>query len=176
VSSGKRTQDDCEIVAQVPETLLTGANWRPAQYCHREEPMLTQVKLYGVYIVPKVDVQLSGSFRSVPGTDINANFVASNAYLAANSTLRRALSGGAANMTVQLLEPNSRYNERRNELDLRFGKVLRAGRHRSVLSVDLYNALNVNPIIAVNQAFASWLRPTEILNARVVKFSVQYDF
>jgi len=28
----------------------------------------------------------------------------------------------------------------------------------------------------VNQNFAAWMRPTEILNARLAKFSVQFDF
>jgi hypothetical protein len=30
--------------------------------------------------------------------------------------------------------------------------------------------------ITVNQSYASWLVPTEILNPRLVKFSVQFDF
>ena len=31
------------------------------------QPFLTQVKGYGVYLVPKIEVQISGSFRSIPG-------------------------------------------------------------------------------------------------------------
>ena len=75
--------------------------------------------------MPKIDVQMSGTFRSITETAINANFVATNAYLAANSTLGRPLSGDAPNITIALLEPNTKYLDRRNELDLRFGKVLR---------------------------------------------------
>ena len=79
------------------------ASWRPAQFCHRESPFLTQLKVYGVYLIPKMEVQISGSFRSIPGqnqqnppnNDVNVGFVATNAYLAANSTLGRPLSGGA---------------------------------------------------------------------------------
>jgi hypothetical protein len=61
-------------------------------------------------------------------------------------------------------------------LDLRFGKVLRWGRNRAVVSFDLFNALNSDAVVNTNQSFASYLRPTEILNARVAKFSVAYDF
>ena len=117
VSSGRTLEDNCEIVAKLPEMLnLTGAQasntpatpamWRPAQYCHRASPMLTQFKGYDVYTVPRIEVQLAGTFRSTPGNDINAAFAASNQFLATNSTLGRPLSGGAANLTVGLLSPN----------------------------------------------------------------------
>jgi hypothetical protein len=136
------------------------------------------MKLYGVYVIPRVDVQVAGSFRTVPGEANNANFVASNAYLAANSTLGRPLSGGAANMTVGISPPpeTTGYLARRNELDIRLGKVLRAGRTRSVVSVDIFNALNSDAPLTVNQIFTAWLAPTEILNARMAKISFQFDF
>jgi len=162
--------------AQASNTANTPAMWRPAQYCHRASPMLTQVKTYGVYTVPRIEVQLAGTFRSTPGNDINAAFAANNQYLTANSTLGRPLSGGTANLTVGLLAPIGRFVDRRNELDLRFGKILRAGKSRSVVSLDIYNALNTDALVNVNQNFAAWLRPTEILNARLAKFSVQFDF
>jgi hypothetical protein len=191
-STGKVMEDNCEIVAKLPEMNNQGAigggtpaSWRAAQYCHRESPFLTQFKAYGVYIIPRVDVQLSGSFRSIPGqtpatppnNDVNAAFVASNAFLATNSTLGRPLSGGVPSVTLQLLEPYTKYVDRRNELDMRFGKVFRMrGRSRAVVSLDLYNALNSDAVINVNQSFASYLRPIEILNARVAKVSVNFDF
>ncbi|MBI4263438.1 MAG: TonB-dependent receptor [Acidobacteria bacterium] len=174
-STGRTTEDDCEVVASLPEVNFTG-NQRPQQFCHRETPWLTQVKGYGVYTIPRIDVQVAGTLRSTKETAVNANFVASNAYLAANSTLGRALAGGASNMTVALLEPNTKYLDRRNELDLRFGKVVRAGRARAVISVDLYNALNTDAVLTANESFAVWLRPTEILSARLAKISLQLDF
>jgi hypothetical protein len=188
LSSGRTLEDNCEIVAKLPEMLDISARnntdpfgaapamTRPAQYCHRQTPMLTQFKLYGVYTIPKVELELAGTLRSMPGNEINAAFVATNPYLAASSTLGRALSGSAPNMTIGLLRPNSEFLERRNELDLRFGKVLRAGKSRSVVSLDIYNALNTDALINVNQSFAVWMRPTEILNARLAKISIRFDF
>ena len=49
-----------------------GAANRPAlqralQDRDRQSPYLTQFKLFGAYAIPKVDVQVSGTFRSVPG-------------------------------------------------------------------------------------------------------------
>jgi hypothetical protein len=175
LSTGKQTEDNCEIAAKLPE-LNSGTNQRPKEFCHREEPMLTQFKGYGIYTVPKINVQLSGTFRSTPGNSINANYTATNAYLAANSTLGRAIAGGGANITVAVLPPNTQYLDRRNELDVRFGKVLRFGRTRNVVSIDLYNALNSDATITVNQSYAAWLRPQSILNARLIKFSWALDF
>jgi hypothetical protein len=191
-STGKSLYDNCEIVAELPELNMATANqatfpvtsnnaWRPAQFCREASPFQTQMKMYGVYTVPVIDVQVAGTFRSTPGTPTNATLVANNAFLAANSTLGRPLAGGEANMTVQLIAPEetTMLIDRRNELDVRFGKVLRFGRTRSVVSLDVFNALNSGAIVSVNQAFASWLtmpRPTEILNPRLMKISWQFEF
>jgi hypothetical protein len=176
-SSGRTTTDNCAIRAALPELSVTS----PTSRCRQVEPFQTQFKGYAVYDVPVVRVQVSGTFRSTPGSDISANFTMNNAYLAANSTLGRALSGGGnANISVDLLEPNTRFNPRRTEIDLRFGKVLSFGRNRAVVSVDVFNATNSNVVLDQNDTFLltnpNWPTPEGILNARLVKFSLQYDF
>jgi hypothetical protein len=138
--------------------------------------MLTGVKALAMYIIPKVDVQVSGSFRSTPGTTLSVGYTATNAILASTSTLGRALAGNAQNIVIGIEEPNATFTERRNELDMRIGKVLRYGRTRSVVSLDIYNALNSDAMIVQNQAYASYLRPVEILNARLLKVSWNFDF
>jgi hypothetical protein len=177
VSSGKTAQDNCEIVAALPEMNDLGATgWRPAQFCNRSVAMLTQFNAYGVYTIPTIDVQVSGTFRSTPGTEVNAQFTATNAYLAANSTLGRPLAGGASNMTIRLVTPDQTFTDRRQELDMRFGKVLRFGKTRSVLSLDVFNMLNNDAVISANENYSAWLRPNSILNARLAKISVQFEF
>jgi hypothetical protein len=79
-------------------------------------------------------------------------------------------------MVIGIEQPNEAFTDRRNELDVRIGKVVRFANTRSVFSVDIFNALNSDAVITYNQAYASYLRPTEILNARLVKFSWQFDF
>jgi hypothetical protein len=95
-------------------------------------------------------------------------------------TLGRPLSGGAANVTVNLLAPDQMRGPRVNQLDLRVGKVLRlTGRQRATVSVDMFNALNADTVLAYNQAFTpggAWLVPTSVLTARTAKITVQYDF
>ena len=189
-STGRTMEDDCDIVTKVPEMLnVTGAvftaivlpagtptAWRAQQFCNRQTPWQTQFKTFGVYTIPKAEVQVSGTFRSIPGDTIRAVFNANNAYLAANSTLGRPLAGGAANIAIDLVAPYSVFLPRRNELDVRFGKILRLGRSKYVVSIDLYNALNTDVVVNANQNFAVWHRPTQILNASQVKFSVQFDY
>ena len=183
VSTGKTVEDDCEIVAGLPEALNIGGAgtgvpvaWHSADLCQRATPFLTNVKGYGVYLVPRLNVQVAATFRSVPGNATQAIFNANNAYLAANSTLGRPLAGGAANIAIALLERDTMYLDRRNELDLRFGYIIRAGRSRSVISLDLYNATNSSAVLNANQNFSAWLTPTAILNARLAKISLELDF
>jgi hypothetical protein len=47
------------------------------------------------------------------------------------------------------------------------------------VALDLYNALNGNPVESYNQAFiagGAWLTPTSILTARFAKITAQVDF
>jgi hypothetical protein len=184
LGTGKQIEDNCEVVAKLPEMLTLGAGVspgapaqsRPAQFCHREEPMLTGVKALAIYIIPKIDVQVSGSFRSTPGTSLSVGYTATNPILASSSTLGRPLAGTAQNVVLGIEVPNAEYTERRQELDMRIGKVVRVGTTRTVISMDLYNALNSNAMIGQSQAYATYLRPNEILNARLIKFSWAFDF
>ena len=116
--------------------------WLPAQWCDQAEPFLTNVRFLGTYILPRVDVLVSATYQSSPGPLVAANFVATNAYLAANSTLGRALAGAQPNMTINMVEPGSLFVERLNQLDFRVGKIIRYGRTRSTINLDIFNALN----------------------------------
>jgi hypothetical protein len=176
MSGGRTTMDNCELAAQLPESLFVNNVWTPLQYCHQQTNFLTQVKFIGTYTVPRVNVQISGAFQSLPGSEIPiaANYNAPNAEVA--PSLGRNLSGGNANVTVNLVEPGTMYGERRNQLDLRFGKILRYGRTRTTASLDVYNVANANPVLTENSSFAVWRRPTTILQARFVKFTLQFDF
>jgi hypothetical protein len=170
MSTGRLTTDNCEIVAKLPETTpLT-----PAAYCHVQEPWLFQLKAIGSYIVPKVDVQVSGTLQSVPGPPLQANFVVTSPVAA--PSLGRPLSGGTANVTVPILSPTEMYGDRRNQIDLRLAKVFRLDRTRLIAGVDIANLTNANPVLTQSAAFATWLRPQSILTARFAKLSVQLNF
>ena len=185
VSTGRTSTDSCQIVARLPELIagvglvapIPGAvatSATPQSYCHIDTPFLTQVKGLSSYTIPRIDVQLSGSFQSVPGPQVVGNYNAPNSVVA--PSLGRPLAGGAPNVTVNLVRPALRYGERMNQLDLRFGKVLKFGQTRSVVSLDLYNALNSNAVLTESNAYAIFRQPQVILLARFAKISLQFDF
>jgi len=205
-STGHTVADNCAVIAQVPEMLTNGpanAGGTAAagpqlarEFCHLAEPWLTNFKALVVYTIPKVDVQLAVTMRSVPGlTNTNgngaggvqpsglaANFVATNAYLATNSNLGRLLSGTTAptqNTTLQIVNPDTLYNDRDNQIDFRVGKVLKYRGLRSTINIDLYNLTNASTVFTANQAYALtnnvWLTPTSISNPRLAKISLTLD-
>jgi hypothetical protein len=170
-STGRTSTNSCEIRAKLPETALLNP------FCDTATPWLTQVKFLAAYTVPRIDVQVSGTVQNTPGPIANATFVASNALV--QPSLGRPLSGGAANVTVNLIEPSSLYANRINQVDLRIGKVLRFGRAKAAINLDMFNALNSSSVLAVNSAFGGttpWQRPQSILQARLLKISTQFDF
>jgi hypothetical protein len=166
----RTSTDNCEVLAALPET----AGGIPQQFCHVDTPFRTNLKFFSSYTVPRIDVQLSASVQSTSGPEILANYTATNAVVA--PSLGRNLSGGASNIVASIVEPGTMYGERLNQVDLRFGKILRLGRTRVNVSLDLYNALNANPVVVLNPAYATWQRPQEILNHRFAKIVTQLSF
>jgi hypothetical protein len=173
VSTGRASTNNCEVMAIVPEALGTAA----LQDCNVVEPFRTQVKAIAVYTVPKIQVQVAGTFQSIPGDLRSAVFTLSSSNFATSSTLGRASNNSGNQKQVNLLSAGtSLMNERLNQLDIRFGKIVKYGRTRTNLSVDLFNALNNDTITAVNTAYETLWRPNSILQGRFVKFSAQFDF
>ncbi|MEP7305255.1 MAG: carboxypeptidase regulatory-like domain-containing protein [Acidobacteriota bacterium] len=167
LSTGRTSTDNCDIVAK------SGNNPSPL-YCHVDTAFLTQVKLLGSYNVPRVDIQFAATFQSTPGPAIAANYLATNADVLA--TLGRPLSGGAANVTVNLVAPGTLYGDRANQLDMRFSRAFKFSTRRVSLNLDVYNTLNANPVAQLNANFAVWQTPQRIMEARLFKVSTQIDF
>ena len=80
-STGNVVEDSCGVVAKHPEfyifgpwggtdpfldTFLGGLGQWPQSSCHRESGWKTNVKALATYTLPKIDVLISGTFRSLP--------------------------------------------------------------------------------------------------------------
>jgi hypothetical protein len=176
LSFGRTALDVCDVRAKVPE-MTVGAPYAvnlTAPDCDITSDYLTQVKFLGTYTLPKIDVRVAGTFQSFPGPNIVANYIATNAVTF--PSLGRPLSGGAPNVTVNLVTPGTMFAERANQFDLRFTKLFRFGGARTNVNFDLANILNANPVLALNNNYAAWQVPNIIMDARLAKLSVQFDF
>ncbi len=190
--SGRRLQDNCAIRSALPETYswdntvavqttrvtttvgTTATSGLQNYSCRVVEPFRTSFRGLATYLVPKVDLQVSGTWRSDPGDEQRADYVVTNAI--ALPSLGRNLSSG--NVTVNLVPRGTLYGGRINNIDMRVAKVFRFGRTRAQVGVDLYNLLNNDAVTAYNNGYstASWLTPTTILAARYARVNMQLDF
>ena len=135
---GCRTASCCRAASAPAGRSPTTARWRPRRgtttagfglllidnptqlYCHNVSNFLHQVKLLGTYIVPRVDVNVAATLQSSAGPEHHSP-TTSPPTPQVQPSLGRPLSGGAANVTVNLVEPNTMYSDRVNQLDIRLG-------------------------------------------------------
>ena len=171
-NTGTTRTDLCEVKAQVPESDPTNP------WCNTSTGWITRYTGLASYTLPRVDVLVSGTFRSDQGAPLAANWVVSNAIV--QPSLGRPLSNSAPNVTVNLVEPGTMYGDRVNEFDMRFGKILKIGHTRTDVGFDVYNILNSAAVLSYNNAYSptttTWLTPTAVLQPRFWKFSAQIDF
>jgi hypothetical protein len=196
VTTGGGTRDNCDVTSEVPELLIVLGVQQAISSCHVEEPWLPAWRGLANYTVPKIVVQLRAILRSQPnlaatndpasnGASVNGNLIVASGVIAPG--LGRPLAGNAANATLNVALPGDVYPERLNTVDMRISKILRFGRTRSNVGIDLYNMFNANTGTVFNATYgqlnttglantAPWLRPTSILNARFLRFTATVDF
>jgi hypothetical protein len=184
MGTGRVVTNDCEVVEQLPEMLHTffgnptrffGFAARTLENCEQNNGWRTSVQGLAAYTIPRVDVQISGTFQNLPGGIVNANFNTP----ASSSTLGRGYSL-APFRAFNLLRPGDVYVERLNQIDLRLSKIFGAAATRTAINFDFYNMLNANSVISENQTYSpttsAWRTPQTILLPRLFKISAQFDF
>jgi len=185
VNTGKTVQDMCSVRATLPELSVGffGSTVGPTNpYCHIAPGFITKVTGLASYNVPKVDVLLSGTWRSDQGAPLRATWNAPVATV--SSALGRPAAVAGTTVPIDLIAPGQVWGDRVNEIDMRLAKVLRFGRTRSTVGLDVYNVLNSNAVLTFNQTFnpavltgpGSWQQPTSVLTPRFFKLSAQIDF
>jgi len=203
-STGNVVEDSCGVVKNHPEfyifsawggtdgfldTFLGGVGQWPQAFCHRESGFQTNLKGLVTYTVPKIDVLLSGTFRSLPypgnefpsvqsqsiGGQATALFVGVPGLDSTN--LGRPLSSGIPVEFLNIVEPGKTYGDRLNSIDIRLGKILKYGSTRTMINFDVFNLLNANTTERYNLTYGTtYLNPLSIMSARFFKISAQFDF
>jgi hypothetical protein len=184
VSMGQTVTDNCAIANNYPNV---NATTTPAQFCHVVIPFLaaTQVKIGAAYPLPWWGLQASLTYQNQPGLRFNTSYVATNAEIFRTLGRNVGSCGTAATCTTSVTLSNALYpqnaesEDRFNQLDLRFTKILKMGRGRLKGNFDVYNVFNNASILSENTTYSTtntYLRPTSILGARMFKFGVNLDF
>ena len=157
--------------------------------CRSVDPWETTLRGLASFTVPKIDVLISATMRSQPALQLSANYLVPNTVV--QSLLGRIPPGGLANGTtsVALLDAGAQAGEnrlyaenRRNQVDMRFAKILRFGGRRLDIGVDLNNLLNTNYATAYEAQYSfngtggSWNNPTTILAPRFVRLNFTLNY
>jgi hypothetical protein len=178
---GRTETNNCEVVLGRPQVQFLGPSGvgttepLTAPFCDVKTPWLMQLKLSSTFGLP-YGFRTGVTYQNIPGIPIFATYVATNAQI--KPSLGRDLAAGPrGTVTVDLIAPQTMFEDRITQLDIRFSRVIRLQGQRIEAQFDIYNALNASPILSINTRFGpSWLTPTEILAGRLLKFGVQYDF
>lgn len=184
-SVGRTSTDNCEVMSKLPEVGFESLNFfspfffttMPTQFCKRDGVFTTQIKGLAGYTIPKADVLVSGTFQSLPGVNVEARL---------SAPFRPDVGGlqqfpGLA--VFHVIEPGQVYGERLNQTDIRVAKVLRFGRARTMVGIDVYNLFNTDVVTGQNNTYTPvpggvgiWQVPNLVLQARFWKISAQIDF
>jgi hypothetical protein len=180
IGTGRVVADDCGIVEKLPETLhqFFGNNTRvfvfaaePLQRCREDRGWRTRFQGLAAYTIPKIDVQISGTFQNLDGARVDAN---ANTFT--TGTLGRPYSL-APFRVFNIVETNTLFIERLNQIDFRVSKIFRFGTTRTNINFDFYNMLNANSVIGENFTYGpAWRTPQTILTPRLFKIGAQFDF
>ena len=196
-STGRSIVDTCGTASNYNQfSAVTSSDLGPdPRGCHNEDPFQTTIRGLATYIVPKVDVLVSLTVRSQPQVTLGATAGTSASWIVPNSVVQAAYGGklpigalATGTTTIQITDNVNRVyvDQRRNQIDMRFAKVLRFGRTRSDIGIDLNNLLNTNYATGYNSTYTfsagntagggTWGQPTSIYAPRFVRINYTLNF
>jgi hypothetical protein len=184
LSVGRTATDNCyqnndaSLVAQN----AVATNPRTEAFCHVVPPWSSGTRFRGLVVYPLIwDLQASVIYQDIPGIPITASYVATSAEVARSLGRDLAACRGAAtcnaNVTVELVPPQSMFEDRLHQVDVRFTRTLRAGRSRVRANFDVFNVFNASDVLRITDRYgASWLDAVQTMGGRLMKVGAQLDF
>jgi len=203
-STGRAVVDTCATATKYNQiNPITNAEAGPdPRGCHSVDPFQTTLRGLATYIIPKVDVLVSATVRSQPPVQLgappagatiagggnSAQWVVPNAVIVAALGHLPVGATATSTTTIQIADNVNRVYvaTRRTQIDMRFAKVLRFGRTRSDIGIDLNNLLNTNYATGYNTTYAystgntalggTWSNPTSIYTPRFMRVNYTVNF
>jgi hypothetical protein len=171
--------------------VITGPNPRG---CNNVEPWQTTLRGLISYTIPRIDVLVSSVVRSQPASAITANWQVPNSMIV--GALGHLPPGALATGTTTILLTDNEHrvyaDERRTQIDMRFAKIVRFGRTRTDIGVDVNNLFNTSYATGFNQTYvqgtnpassdnlgprpAGWGTPSSLAFPRFVRFNFTVNF
>jgi Carboxypeptidase regulatory-like domain/TonB-dependent Receptor Plug Domain len=192
-STGREIEDTCALDAAIdplaPGVGSASLNTKNLHGCRDVEPWLTTLRGLASYTIPKIDVLVSGTFRSQPGAERVATWNVPNALISTPALLGRIPPGGTAtgNTAITLLDNDRRlWEDRRAQVDMRLAKIVRFGSTRADIGVDIANLFNTNYTTTFDNTYqysvgntaagGTWNNPTAIFAPRFVRLNFTVSF
>jgi hypothetical protein len=188
-STGREVEDFCATVVKIDSP--------DPRNCRSVDPFLTTIRGLGSYMIPKIDVSVSGTVRSQPATELGTGAIGNGASWNVPNTVVQSILGrlpaGAVitgNTAVPLLDTDHRLfvGGRRNQLDVRVAKILHFGQTRADVGVDIWNVFNSNYATGYQGTYAydtaasgdenggTWLNPQTIYAPRYARINITFNF
>jgi carboxypeptidase family protein len=195
-NTGRSVLDMCESAAvmdmnstaALPVGLANNQTTKDLRNCRDVDPFETALRGSASYTVPKIDVLISGSVRSLPPLQRVATWQVPNTVI--RDITGRLPPGQAAggNTNIEILDNDHRLyaDNRRTQIDMRFAKIIRFGSRRANAGVDLGNLLNTNYTTTYEDVYrytagntaqgGTWNNPTAIYTPRFIRWNLTVDF
>ena len=173
----RRVVDRRRVLRQRPTTTTAMCRTPRRRFCNYSMPWegQTQIKFQGSYPLPSRVCWRRATYLGAPGLPQAATLSYSNAEI--QPSLGRPLSGGAdgEDHHHSRAQHTVRGSVQPDRLSLQ--PPLQDSGMRINPRLDIYNLTNSAAVVGSIAGYgAAWLRPTEILTARLVKFGAQIDW
>ena len=200
VDSGTTTSDNCFVVNS-PQDATYNTTYNAAigagtisasnpTYCHAVIGWVANLTLKANGTVPlPYGFSVSPTWQNNAGAmdlavwNAPATAIAPSLGRAPSACGAKAAAVCGSTIAIPLIQPGTQYEARRSQLDLRLSKTLQLTKKlRSQWNLDLFNLSNNAAIISLNSTFNStagsttWLRPTKVLDGRLLEISGKFDF
>jgi len=194
--TGRGLVDTCDTITKYNNVnATTGAEAGPnPRGCHNVEPWQLALGGSASYTVPKIDVLVSAVLRSRPPTLLGGTADTAATWQVPNSVIATALghlppgatATGTTNIPLGDNEHRIYADNRRTQVDMRIAKIVRFGRTRTDIGVDINNLTNANFPLGYNNTYiygtdntprpSGWGTPTSITNSRFVRLNFTMNF